>query len=1037
MISEDMEPGTRVRITTDPGRRGITTGRSRVRPDGRVLWQVTFPDGTNYIPQGQLETVPQQEDPRDLLAEGRFGRSRDLRSTITHIRLNGRLADLIYSMEITNTDFYSYQFKPVLTFLDSPSNGILIADEVGLGKTIEAGLIWTELRSRFDSRNLVILCPAMLREKWRAELLFRFGIKGDIVDAQGLKQKLNDSRNGHLDGFALICSTQGLRPSKGWDNEENPTKTKSASLARFLYQNEHEDPLVDLLIVDEAHYMRNRETSTSTLGHLLRGVSENIVLLSATPVHLRSRDLFQLLNLVDEDSFNEVHVFDDILQANEPLIAARDKILRGSSDLSSFLELLRKAKTFPLIGESRQLNKILDTPLTQADFEDRVIRSELAARLERINLLGKAVTRTRKREVTEWRVIREAVGEKVDMTEEELNFYQQVTAIIRKYCMERDVHEGFLLVTPQRQLSSSMPAALREWQQRNPDYSEQIYEDFGFDSQEVESGPLVQEIIDNVAEFGDLRELWANDSKYQRLSTMVKKALQDNPQEKIVLFAYFRPTLLYLQERLHSEHISSVVLVGGVEDKYKKIQQFSRPEGPNVLLASEVASEGVDLQFARIVINYDLPWNPMKVEQRIGRIDRLGQKSPKITIWNLFYKHTIDERIYDRLYARLKIFEKALGGLEAVLGEKIQSLTIELLRGDLTEEQENERINQTAQAVINLRTDEERLETEAANLVAHGDYILNQVSAARELGRWITGEDLNAYVRDFFQSKYQGCIFQQINEGISEFEISLSQEARFDLAQFLKQNRMSGGTRLAAETSRPVRCLFDNSVGKKKNDRAEIINQFHPLLRFVSHKIRKSIEHQETVHYPTVAVHLQQHNVPQIPKGVYGFYVENWSVQGVRSIEKIVYQATNIHTRNALEDDKAELLVNTAARMGADWFAAGNSIHLQDLEQVIDTCMDTASMRYEGFVEDLRNENNDRADMQENAMNLHLQRQLAKLDQIVLMLQQKGHHNMIAPTLGRKEKLEERVRQKLLEIKQKRELLHHSKQVSLGVIQVQ
>ena len=1034
-----MNPGTLIRIKSDPGRRGITTGKSKEKPDGRIFWQVTFSDGVQYIPEKQFELVPaEMEAPIDLLSRGKFGRARDLRGTITHIRLNGRLADLIYSMEITNTDFYPYQFKPVLTFLDSPSNGLLIADEVGLGKTIEAGLIWTELRSRYDSRNLVILCPAMLREKWRGELLFRFGIKSDIVDASGLMQMLQDTRNGILDSFAAICSMQGLRPSKGWDKDENPTQTKSALLARFLLQNEHEDPLVNLLVVDEAHYMRNPETSTARLGHLLRGVSENIVLLSATPIHLRNRDLFQLLNLVDEDSFNQVHVFDDILQANAPLIAAKDAILHGSTDRDGFLQLLEEAKGFPLIGENRQLSKILNAPPSQTEFEDKIVRSKLAARLENINLLGKAVTRTRKREVTEWRVIREAVGEKVDMTEVELIFYQQVTAIIRKYCMERDIREGFLLVTPQRQISSSMFAALRAWQQKSPDFAEQIYEDFGFDPNETENGPLVQEIIDNVSGLGDLHELWENDSKYIRLSAMLKTALRVNPKEKIVLFAYFRPTLFYLQERLHAESIKSVVLVGGVEDKYSIIKKFEQPDGPNILLASEVASEGVDLQFAKMVINYDLPWNPMKVEQRIGRIDRLGQKSPVITIWNLFYKYTIDERIYERLYDRLDIFRRALGGLEAVLGEKIQYLTLELLRGDLTPDQENERINQTAQAVVNLKEEEERLESQANNLVAHGDYILNQVSAARELGRWITGEDLWTYVRDYFQLKYKGCTFKQLKEGKLEFDITLSPEARFDFGRFLQNHRMTAGTRLTVETNRPVRCFFDNAVGKERYERAETINQFHPLLRFVSYHVRESISNQESVHHPAVAVVVAQHHVPQISPGLYCFYVENWSVQGVKSIEKIVYLAKTLeHGKDSLDDEKAELLINTAARLGEDWLAAGNSIDLDNVEQAIDLCVDSASSRYEEFIGDLQNENNDRADMQENSAKLHLQRQLDKFAEIIWKLRQKGHDNMVAPTLGRKERLEERVRQKLLEIRNKRVLSHHTKVVSLGVIQVQ
>jgi SNF2 family DNA or RNA helicase len=103
-----------------------------------------------------------------------------------------------------------------------------------------------------------------------------------------------------------------------------------------------------------------------------------------------------------------------------------------------------------------------------------------------------------------------------------------------------------------------------------------------------------------------------------------------------------------------------VLVGGGSVDKNEAIEHFKRPNGPSVLLASEVASEGIDLQFSRVVVNDDLPWNPMKVEQRIGRIDRLGQTSPKITIWNIFYDDTIDARIHERLYMRLGIFEYAL-----------------------------------------------------------------------------------------------------------------------------------------------------------------------------------------------------------------------------------------------------------------------------------------------------------------------------------------------------------------------------------------
>src|SRR5439155_24519141 len=132
-----------------------------------------------------------------------------------------------------------------------------------------------------------------------------------------------------------------------------------------------------------------------------------------------------------------------------------------------------------------------------------------------------------------------------------------------------------------------------------------------------------------------------------------------------------------------------------------------------------------------------LPWNPMRVEQRIGRLDRIGQRADKILVWNLMYDETIDSRIYDRLFVRLQIFERALGGLEGVLGNEIVKLTADLMRGKLTAVVEEERIEQTSQALVNKRNMEERLEQDAATLVGHSDYILNQIQAARELHRWI------------------------------------------------------------------------------------------------------------------------------------------------------------------------------------------------------------------------------------------------------------------------------------------------------------
>ena len=147
-----MQHGTAVRLIADPGRVGVVTGRTRSR-GGNTYWQIRFPDRAGYYRDIQLVIISEEEDdPIELLRRGKLGRAKDLKGSLTHIRLSGRLVNLIYSIGTTHTDFYPYQFKPVLNFLDSPGNGILIADEVGLGKTIEAGLIWTELPAK-ESQN--------------------------------------------------------------------------------------------------------------------------------------------------------------------------------------------------------------------------------------------------------------------------------------------------------------------------------------------------------------------------------------------------------------------------------------------------------------------------------------------------------------------------------------------------------------------------------------------------------------------------------------------------------------------------------------------------------------------------------------------------------------------------------------------------------------------------------------------------------------------------------------------------------------------
>jgi len=1030
MDESEVNPGKRVRVISDPSRVGHLTGEVRVR-GGRTKVQVSFTERSQFLLLTAIEIADENDvDIFQLLKQGRFGRASDLRKELTYIMLNGRLANLIYSMNTTNTDFYPHQFKPVLNFLDSPSNGILIADEVGLGKTIEAGLIWTEIRSRFDARRLLVVCPAMLREKWQSELQLRFGITAELVNAGDLQKKLAQARTGTVSDFALIVSMQGIRPPSKWEpDSQGSNHGGSWQLADLLHEEQYGEPLIDLVVIDEAHYMRNPETSTAKMGKAVRHVSDHVVLLSATPINLKSEDLFHLLNIVDEDNFNQVRVFNEVLDANSTLTSAREHVLSSNPNRQDLLEALKEGLSHPLLENNRQLRELVSNLPSDAELSTNETRTAIAHKLERMNLLGFALTRTRKRDVQEWRVVREAVPEKVSMHPIERKLYSEVTNIVREFCDSQGGIEGFLLVMPQRQVASSMAAAVKSWQERTRDL-DSIYEDFGADA--GEPGPLVGHLMSNLDRLADFKELRSIDSKYQRLHEMLSGYIGRNPGEKVILFSYFKPTLRYLAERLEEDGISNKILMGGFGiDKQSVIDDF-RTSSEKVLLASEVASEGVDLQFSRVLINYDLPWNPMKVEQRIGRIDRIGQKAESILIWNLMFEETIDSRIYERLYSRIGIFEGALGGLEVIIGEEVRTLTKDLMSEGLSVEQENSRIDQTAQAISNIQKEQERLEEEAPSLMAHGQYILNEIKAADELGRTIKGGDLWVFVRDFVREHYQGCEFQQLNPDKLLFDVRLSPELRADLDAFLRNQGLIGKTRLAAATGRPTRCEFMNKVVGQTGSNHEVISQLHPLVKFVAGRI-SSVDHRN---YPLVAVQLNRQQTRGIGTGLFVFFVQQWSLHGARDIERLSFAARELHSDQFLSDIDAERLITTAASAGIDWVSVSTDVDLDSAHSLLDACLQKLDDEYEIYVDRLRTENEDRLSFQEASLRRHLTRQQETLETVKRNHEWRGRDALVKATEGKIRALEERFEQKLREIETRRQMTHNNWDVSAGLIKV-
>lgn len=1022
-----MQPGDKVRLIANPTRVGIL-GNEFDGPPHRRRVLVTYLDGReDFVLPSTLEKVEaRRASPYDCILNGKFSDGDDLRAAITFHRLSGKLANLIYSLNTTNTQFLAYQFKPVLQFLDSPCNGILIADEVGLGKTIEAGLIWTELRARLDAKRLLIVCPAMLREKWRDELANRFGVQAEIVDAGELLKRLNTARERPQESFALISSMQGLRPPRSYDDDLNPGQSSAAKLARFLSDAEVDDPLIDMVIVDEAHYLRNRGTQTNLLGQLLRPVASSLVLLSATPIQLGSTDLFNLLQLIDEDAFPYEGSFRYSLEANAPLVHLRDRILAGPITPAEFKEGIDKALGARFLEDNEQLRFLaLHTPSEQ-QLNDPKGRSELADRLDRINPLSKVVTRTLKRDVQDGRVIRVPHAIRATMSDSEAVFYEQVTAAVREYCSRRASPPGFMVTIPQRQMSSCMAAACRAWQKKSAgmeqeELDELVYELLGdaIDDAPVKEpamGSLLTALVGIAQEVGNYETLKRNDSKYAELLNALHHywAAPDNSDKKIVLFAFYRQTLSYLAERLREDGFESVLVYGGI-DKSEALARFRDPNGPRILLSSEVASEGVDLQFSSLVINYDLPWNPMRIEQRIGRIDRIGQEAERIFIWNFMYAETIDERVHDRLLERLDIFTRALGSMEGVLGEPIKDLTQYLLTHKLSPEEEIRRINQASLAIENMNRQQAELEAEATQLIAHGDFIQNKVRAARELGRYIRGEDLLSYTRDFFNEAYPGTRFMATGRDDMEFVVDLSVNAKIELNYYIETNRLQGRTQLIS--SRPKPLLFENCQGHPSYA-FERVTQDHPLIRFVTEQLSKP--GRAAVRFPVSAIELPAFKVQGFKPGIYVFSVHRWQVTGTRDIERLEYVVRQLDGGGGfIDSEQSEHLVNIAAIEGQQWLGAPNDVDTAEAGHIFSDCLDESANRFSVFRDAQGREDRDRLAMMKNALRAHLDKQADRLIQTIRSYRDSGSESrirLIPAVEGKLKKLRNRISERIAEL---------------------
>lgn len=979
------EPGTKVRLRSDPSRMAIATGKMKSAGPFTMV-QIEFgPNERPYKRIDQLELVSDEpEELTELLAARKWSGPDALRRALAVEKIRGQLTDVFYSMESSRTDFFPHQFKPVMKFVESPTGRILIADEVGLGKTIEAIYLWREVEAREHAKRLLIVCPSMLRDKWQADMDRLFGLEAEIVDAKSLREKLQRAHaSPDRTSFALIASFEAARPPR--DYLEDTTLGPRADIARLLHEvsAEGEEPLLDLVVVDEAHYMRNANTLTHRLGSLLGDASRHMALLTATPIQIGSENLFNLMRLLDQDVFDDFRQFDGMLEANGPIVEAQRAVWTIPPDPKQAALSLAFARKSEYFAEDPTL-PVLINELNASNELSPSRRVEIGRKLEASSLIAPYMTRSRKREVIEKRVERTPQVLKIEFNDEERRTYQRITDNLRGRSLGLKGVSIFALIARQRQMASSLPAALQSWHDKGI-LEDLAWEDFGLDLGGLDNVDVDLPDIDLSLALR-LEDL---DTKYNKLLEFLRTLFTENPYEKVIVFAFFRGTLKYLERRLAADGFETALIMGGgsrsKSDRSEVLKHFADPDGPSILLSSEVGSEGIDLQFCRVVVNYDLPWNPMRVEQRIGRIDRLGQKAERISIVSFAVMNTVEDRILMRLYERIALFQQTIGDLEGILGEMSDDLLERIFDPKLTDEERERIADASMLALENRRLQQEDLEAQAVNLIGFSDYLMDTIREARDLGRWLSPEETIAFTDDFFKRYYPGTRLEPKHDAKNALAIHLSTEARLALAANTERSRASRRTRLETST-RPILCFFDPRRADSLPPGAELVDPMHPLLRWIESEI--STNGADFV--PPIGISVDRGD-SQFPKGLYAFVSHKWELRGIRSEVVLTHRALRVDDGEVVDPLEAEKLIVNSSRAGRKIpFSSLGNDQLDRALAAVEVCANRLNVEFGDRVEEFELDNARRCAQQRTSAQRLADRKIGDLDERAKRMEAEG-----------------------------------------------
>lgn len=501
-----------------------------------------------------------------------------LRLQAEHAVLVGGFDELICLDEVRFTPF-DYQVRAAQVMLRRFRGRGMFCDEVGLGKTIEAGLVLKEYLERAIARRVLIITPPGLVEQWQEELAVKFSLDDFITNLDPEFRALGHEAWEHYPH--IIASLATAR------REEHRVE-----IQRIPY---------DLVILDEAHHLKNRSSVSWKFANKLQ--RKYILLLTATPVENNLDELYNLITLLKPG------------QLKTPREFREQFVVRGDPRLPK-----NRGKLRQLLG----------------DVMVRHTRSQVNLRLPP----------------------RRANTVRLELSPAETDLYEKVSSFIRTRLADGKVDSGiglkqserFALLTLQREIGSSAMAA------------EPTLRLLAGQQEDTELGTRLLALADEAAGV----QTWAKGEALEKLlGTILRKGAQS--EEKVIIFTHFLRTLEGLERLLTRMGIEFVVYHGGLNAAAKQ-QAIADFEGQaQVLLSSEAAGEGRNLQFCRTMINFDVPWNPMRIEQRVGRIHRVGQER-EVHIYNLSARNTIEDYLLEIIDQKLNMFELVIGEMDMILG---------------------------------------------------------------------------------------------------------------------------------------------------------------------------------------------------------------------------------------------------------------------------------------------------------------------------------------------------------------------------------